>query len=284
MRYNNPMNRYTALYRTTESTVTPSQLRTAVENALGASLQLGSYRLGQIAPQGDSLIAAEVAARLAKEALKPLLAAAATESGCILQQIGWGWTVSGHLTFELIDEATGALLHDPLVDEKSQSEPEHDYIYGWPQIAGMVIFLMGAATVILLVLGYLLIPQIAAWVQENLVMFVLGALLYWIILRGIGGPVTPWSYIRSITADESGITIHGLLGTPVSATWGQISELQLVDNRCMLIAADRPLHFPILDKLGMQDRLQLIRTILQRAELLFVGGKVGELTYRRFDA
>jgi hypothetical protein len=78
--------------------------------------------------------------------------------------------------------------------------------------------------------------------------------------------------------------LFGLLARERSAAWGEIDELQYVDQRILLLLGNRVLAIQLRDRLGMKDRLTLVRTILQRADLLFVGGRVGEFTYRKFDA
>ena len=277
------MNRYTALYRPGSDEATPARLRKALETALAESLPKGSYRLGAIEAVEAGRVAAELACRLPKAELGGLVEAASAAAGFTLDQVGWGWVLSGRMTFELVDETSGELLHDPLGDETPQAEAQRSYRYGWQQIAGLAIVLLAAGIALVLALGYLLSPTVAAWVSEHLVNLALGVILVWMILRLIGAIVTPWNYLRAIEVDEAGITLQGLLQPAVKAAWQEIGELQYVDQRGILLAGERILTFSLRDKLGMKDRLALLRTIIQRAELLFVGGKVGEITYRKFD-
>ena len=142
--------------------------------------------------------------------------------------------------------------------------------------------MLGAACVLGLALGYVTSPQ-AALVAANIINLALGLILVWMILRLIGAIVTPWSYLRSIEVDEAGIRLHGLLQPTLKAAWNEIDELEFVDRRalcfqvivCKLLAAGQA---------GDERSARLLRTIIQRAELLYVGGRVGNITYRKFDA
>jgi hypothetical protein len=276
------MNRFTAIY-TPGPEATSSGLRQALEETLEENLAAGSYRLGAVALR-DGQLAAEVAASLPREKMASLFSKAGDAVGCTLEKVGWGWLLSNKMAFELVDETSGALLYDPLADVDAQQEATRSYQYGRQQAFSLAVVLLGAALVLGLALGYVSSPDAATWIAANIITLVLGLIVFWMLLRLIGALVTPWSYLRSIEVDEAGIRLLGLLQRSQTAAWHEIDELQLADRRALLLSGDRVISFPVQDRLGMSDQLSLLRTIIQRAELLYVGGRVGNITYRKFDA
>ncbi len=277
------MNRYTALFDLHDEASSPAGLRQALLAALAESQAAGSYRLGSVALL-DGQVAAEVACSLSRDALSALLAEAGQSAGTRLEKVGWGWLLSNKVAFELVDETSGALLYDPLADVDAQQEAARSYHYGRQQALSLAVVLLGAALVLGLALGFVTSPQAATWIAANIITLVLGLIVFWMLLRLIGALVTPWSYLRSIEVDEAGIRLRGLLQPTRTAAWHEIDELELADRRALLLLGDRVISFPVQDRLGMSDQLSLLRTIIQRAELLYVGGRVGNIIYRKFDA
>jgi hypothetical protein len=278
------MNRYTALFAAGEPSATPGGLRKALEVALSENQPAGAYRLGSVAPREDGQVAAELACSMPRETLSELLAAAGKTAGYTLDRVGWGWLLSGKMAFELVDESSGDLLYDPFSDVTPQDESARSYRYGRQQAVSLAVVLLGALFALGLALGYLVSPTVASWTTRNLINLVLAVIIFWMVLRLIGATVTPWSYLRSIEVDEDGITLRGLLQPTVKAAWHEVDELELADRRALLLLQDRVVSFPILDRLGMNDHLILLRTIIQRASLYYVGGRVGNIKYRKFDA
>ena len=277
------MNRYTALFDSLDDASNPATLRQALEKALADSQAAGSYRLGAVSLM-DEQAAAEVACSLPREALRALLVEGGETAGYRLEKVGWGWLLSGKMTFELVDEVSGDLLYDPLADVNPQEDAARSYRYGRQQTISLAVVLLGAVLVLALALGFVASPEAATWIIDHIISLVLGLIVFWMLLRLIGALVTPWSYLRSIEVDEAGIRLRGLLQHTQSAAWPEIDELQVADRRALLLLGDRVLSFPVQDRLGMSDQLSLLRTIIQRAELLYVGGRVGNILYRKFDA
>jgi hypothetical protein len=78
--------------------------------------------------------------------------------------------------------------------------------------------------------------------------------------------------------------IRRLLGASVHAAWSETTELTWSGGRVSLEVGERIVQFALYQKSGMPEFLSLVRTIIVRSQLQFVGGKVGVLLYRRFDA
>jgi hypothetical protein len=278
------MNRFTAIYRPEAPQATPGELRKALEDLLARELPPGKYRLAALGEMPDGLLAAELACPWAKDVLRQRLAEAGGKTGYALEKVGWGWLQSGRMVFDLVDESSGSLLYDPLMDEAPQGEERRSYHYSGMQALSLAVVLGGITAALAVVIGSLVNDQVASWARTNMAFLALGFLLWWMVLRLIGAMVTPWTYLRRIDVDGDGLKLFGLLARERRAAWGEIDELQYVDQRILLLLGNRVLSIQLRDRLGMKDRLTLVRTILMRADLLFVGGRVGEFTYRKFDA
>jgi hypothetical protein len=198
------MNRFTAIYRPEAPQATPGELRKALEDLLTGELAPRDFRLAAVGEMPDGLLAAELACPWAKDVVRERMAEAGVSAGYALEKVGWGWLQSGRLVFDLVDERSGALLHDPLVDEPPQPEEKRIYRYGGGQAASLALVLLGVTAALILLIGSLGNAGLLAWIRANLPLLALVFLLGWLLLRAFGGLVTPWSYLRRIEIDGDG--------------------------------------------------------------------------------
>jgi hypothetical protein len=249
-----------------------------------------TFRLGEIGEGEGGILLVEIAADAAREALFSLLKPLENTLLLRVRQIGWGWPItaakesSGERR-----EISGPLRADPYGGAAAQTMPVRSYTQGRGQIVRRVASLALTAGMVVAFVGILFRAGMErGWLADHEASITLLWFSIWFLWVFLRVPLIPFrrsGYVTRITCDAQGIEVRDWFARRGRRLmWKDIWGLDLRYEECVVRASGRTLSFPTSDVLGPQDLPMLIKTILERSALLFVGGTMSPLQYRRFDA
>lgn len=110
-------------------------------------------------------------------------------------------------------------------------------------------------------------------------------IIFWLLLAFFEAPIAVWKHSYRIRCDQDGIEVDYLLHVhPGRMEWAEIKQLDISGARCVLRSQSSTLSFSAPQARGIKDFPTLIRTIIDRSGLQFVGANIRSATYKTFDA
>ncbi len=278
------MKRYTAKILLKDSQVTPDQVKSGLEQVLLRAPRPVPYRLGVVVEIPGGELLAEIATDIGRENLLQFIKKLESNLPVQVERLGWGWLVTGSQPVDSTNMMVGLRI-DPYLASMPQTEPSREYRYDpwqrfrfWAAIFFYLVLLVAVVTIVLPVSSL----QHSIW---NLVYWL--SILFWILLAAIDLPLpfSLWRQANCIRCDRDGIEVDYLLHSrPARIEWPDVQELQISGTRGIVRSRDRFLVFQNFQVHGIKDRSTLIKSIINRASLQFVGTNVGSVTYKKFDA
>jgi len=258
----------------------PAEVLEALLAKTLSSTTLVSVINGISIDQTTGLCRVRIDSEAPQEAIRDRLNSASSVGGFRIKEIGWGWSTI-HLSNNDGDGA-GPDPDDPLASVAVQTERIR--LYGRQR--GVIV--------VLLFLAAMLIAGIYLMIFTG---YFLGGVLL-CLLAGYGapwpGPMFSLGLIRqvaSITCDAQALEFRYWLGLPIRLSWSDIYKIQIFENRekwCLVSTyVERPLlpaAFSMRQFDGITDSLILIKTMINRSNLLYAESVGGNPIYRRFDA
>ena len=264
-------------------------LRMELDRLLLRSRRPMTFRLGEVGAGEGGILLVEIATDISREELLLLLKPLERLFSVEVQQIGWGWPITAAKEISGRPREIPERLHgDPYSTVGSQEFPEKTYVQGKGQIARRIASLALSIGMVLAFVGILLRACTArGWVEEHETSITLLWFSIWFLWVFLRVPLIPFrrsGYVTRITCDSQGIEVKDWFArNGRRLMWRDIWGLDIRFEECLVRSDRLSLAFPVSHVLGPQNRPTLIKTILDRSDLLFVGGK-SPLLYRRFEA
>ncbi len=277
------MNRYTLRARVDGEALQWSLVKKAAEQEFLYAGKPITFRWGR-AQQTDGALAVEIATDVDREALLSLVRPLESRFPVQFDSIGWGWP----LTDATLPDPSDALAIDRTGDHYAfavpQQEPVRVYTYGPRQMLRLIEwvgFLLFAGSVVWVAIFHVVAFP---WIEDHDYIFLFVWALYWFLSHFFQTQLFPLVFVSSIRCDEHGIEIKYWLRAPRRLSWPEVTELDMSFDQGTLRSRTEALSFTIGEPMGLAEDRVLVKTILARAGLHFVGymGRKGAV-HKRFD-
>jgi len=187
--------------------------------------------------------------------------------------IGWGWPITKN---QYTDSNSGiAIDADPYGNAKVQLETSRKYADAWGQ----------------LIIYALLLPALGIWLLNTRDH---GNICVWtgILMVCSGFLWVSINLVTGVQCDQDGLRIMYLFRSDRRIQWSEICGMSVIQygQYCQIETCERgpglPIMIPVFRYFGISNGPMLIKTIAERADLLFVEGSAppfGVPTYKRLD-
>jgi hypothetical protein len=265
------MYRYTLKVIGPEGKLDARAIKAALDRRLLFAPRPVTFRFGKTA-QVDSTLLVELATDLSRAALLDLLRPLEPELAIRLESVGWGWILSDAAPGDARMARGGDLSHDVYAFVEPQQEAKRVYTYGARQPLRLAMSIAVALFLVFIVLfGILLDTPLREWIRaRDYVWFFVWIPLY-VVTSVYQIQLSPLIFVSAIRCAEDGIEIKYWFRQPIRIGWLGVTELDVTFELATLRSSGRLIKFPITENLGMAQAPTLIKTILSRASLHYVG-------------
>ena len=275
------MKRYTAQIRLQDSSLGPQQIKAEIERAFLYRRLPSIYRLATVTQTDSNTVQIEIASELERDELSQFLSSLEAKLPIHVQRVGWGWPLTG------TDKQVAGLLNDPYASIEAQQDASGIYTYSRWQLVRYIASI-GLDVVLLLLIVVLLVGtpvrEFLDSRNRTLGLFNLCCIPVYLSMM-LGVRIIPLPYVNYIHCGLDGMEIkYGWLTRPQQLKWSEIQELRKDYNNYTIRSSHRSLKFPTGEVVPLKQESRLIKTILERASLFFVGDSGRGLVYKRFDA
>ena len=269
------MKRYTLKVKTLDSSVTPNDLKLAIENVLLPLHPRITYRLGQIMSGGSDTILAEIASDARKELLEPHLKDIQSKLPVTIEKLGWGWTLTGKPGSPPADQGSPEEFSANAVSQASSPS----FLLGNRAFLWRYIFQMSLTflLVALLIAGFF-IEKSTLLDGTFTVVFVV-----WIYFL-TDMPLDIWRYAKRIECEPAELVLTYWFRKPsVRLNWETIWGFAYKGKICILHHDDNK-STRFLVSYGYRDKEKLFKTIVSKASLNAVETGISQAVYKRYEA
>ncbi len=271
------MKRITIIFTPTGSPVDLALFRGEIEGVLLRLHPKITYKINRVDKQADGKILAEITLDGKLELLDAALKQKHWQQPVVDERMGWGWPFSPAEKASLQAGIPSYSL-DPLAGI-SPAEGMLDAQLGklmlWLRFVGVIVL------TILLILLMIFYSRSAGSILFD------GALLIsfsvWMILLN-GTPIDMRVYARQITLGEAGLELkYWFMNKTINLAWGNIRRLVCTEPVCILFAEGQRVRFLLSERFGCSKKAKVLKTIIARANLNYVGGNFRKQEYSVFD-
>ncbi len=262
------MKRLTAIFRAGVNWPGPEALRAAIDREFSSMSQ--TWAALSVTQHGKDHVKAQFRSERSPKDLQSTFEGIATALDLRFVSIGWGWLS----------------LQDSLDKQSTEVDPDDQYSNLQAQVAEAQIYKYGlgnALTASFLIAGLIGGITLAIWsVTAGPLPLIVSSV--WASIAFAYGLV---HQVTSIRCDGIGLEVKYLVRGAKRLHWEDITSLRIARIRiqwCYVRGGKARLSFALAPYYGLRQGPMLIRTILQRAELLLVESSPwGTAEYRRFD-
>jgi hypothetical protein len=275
------MKRYTAQVRLHDSSLGPQQIKAGIERAFLYRRLPSVYRLGTVTQTDSNTVQIEIASELERDELEQSLSSLETKLAIQVQRVGWGWSLTS------TDKQVTGLVNDPFASVEAQQDASGTFTYSRWQIVRYIASI-GLDVFLLLLVGLLIVgaPVREFLNGQNRTLGLLNLCcipVYFSMMLGVR--IIPLPYVAFIRCSLDGMEIkYGWLTRSQQLKWSEILELKKDYTVYTIRSSRRSLKFPTGEVVPLKQESILIKTILERASLFFVGDSGRSLVYKRSDA
>lgn len=272
------MNRYTLEFKPLEPSVTVKELRDELEQVLLRLHPRVTYKLGQVYKNSYGKLIAEIAMDGQRSLLNETLKSKQWGTTIAFERLRWGW-FSDNEDAALLVSVTGAIKADPLAGV-APIEGTGEYVLRKRLLHGRYIALMIATLAVILLLIANVINTRSPVLEGLYIAFFA---IFMFTLNDT--PIDIRVYAEKITLTERMLIVSfWLLKKPVSLEWEKIWGLDYTSPVCKVLSEGSKTRFLLSERFGCQDKSIVLKTIADRANLMYVDGNFQNSIYRKPDA
>ena len=265
------MNRYTICFHAGSDRLEPAQVKEEISRILlsrPTTLRFGAAGVGV----GKDLLI-EVASGAGRGRLDEAARALQARLGLQRVSVAWGWSLT------LADQGATGTDNTPY----AKQEPQHGERRRYEVKRIQLLLAIGAPLILaVLIAAYFELSRLGVlsnhWIRTALSLLII---LVWFAIL----PNFRVRFATAITCDRDGLEVRGLLRPARRLTWGEIIELDADYAMCTVIGGRGRVRFQLQPPLKIPEVNTAIRTIIDRANLVFVGNQPrAGIVFKRADA
>ncbi len=272
------MKRYTVVFQPIASVVVPSDLRDEVEQVLLRLHPRITYKMGQVTESAAGLMLVQIMVDGKRELFEKALEAKQWKLQVQFEDLSLGWMMENE-DATLLASATTAINVDPLAGVEAGDETRDITLSKrrlWLRYIFMIVFTVVWIALLIAnafhtnspVLEGIYIVSFAIWlISLNETPFDLRVYANKIALKHTGLEVTYW--FRKM---------------PIHVDWQDIWGLDYANSVCEVHNVAGRLRFLVSERFGCKEKKFVLKTIIKKADLLYVEGNSMVQKYRRAEA